>query len=101
MTKLCCVPVEIVAELAAIGEAVCDLSQNRKRPDSEPIMGWDNAKLTLGTVRKCRAMLAAAQPPPPEIEEALKRAEFWLKDGAMNPFEKMLASALLKSWGRE
>jgi hypothetical protein len=53
------VPVEIVRELAAIGEAVCDLAQNRKRPDSVPIMGWDDAKLTLGTVRKCRTLAAA------------------------------------------
>lgn len=47
---------EIIDELAAIADACVDLQQNRKRPDSDPVMGWDNAPLTLGTLRKARAL---------------------------------------------
>lgn len=46
----------IINELAAIADACADLHQNRNRPDSDPIMGWDNAKLTLGTVRLARSL---------------------------------------------
>jgi hypothetical protein len=46
----------IIKELAAIADACADLHQNRNAPDSLPLMGWDNAKLTLGTVRLARAL---------------------------------------------
>lgn len=44
----------IINELAAIADACADLHQNRNRANGDPIMQWDNAKLTLGTVRKAR-----------------------------------------------
>ncbi len=51
----------IIKELAEIADACVDLQQNRNRPDSDPVMGWDNAKLTLGTLRKARAIQSTAR----------------------------------------
>lgn len=67
MTKLRCLPVEATNYMVEMG-----------------------GKQSLRPALTYAAMLAAATPPPPEIEEALKRAEFWLRDEAMNPFERLI-----------
>lgn len=67
VTNLCCkkdrMPTEgappivvkaIIDELASIADACADLDQNKRRGHNEPIMQWDDAKLTLGTIRKAR-----------------------------------------------
>ena len=59
LLAMCAVPEDvrikaIIGELAAIADACADLHQNRNRDNGDAIMQWDNAKLTLGTVRKAR-----------------------------------------------
>jgi len=53
---------DIINELASIADACADLSQNERRPDSDQVMGWDNAKLTLGTLRNARRLRDSPRP---------------------------------------
>lgn len=55
----------IINELAAIADACADLHQNRNRGNGEAIMAWDNAKLTLGTIRKARWIRDGKAAPSP------------------------------------
>lgn len=48
------VPFHILKEFALIADSICDLEQNENRPDNFPVMAWDDSKLNLGTLRKCR-----------------------------------------------
>jgi len=77
MTKLVCVPDEITDEM-------CNAWKARDR--------WKDAY---------KAMLAAAPPLPPDIEEALELAKKVLADLGSDDEHIQLARALLKSHGRE
>lgn len=60
------VPKAVVDELNAIANTVCDLHQNKNRPDEDSVMGWDYSNLTLGTLRQIRKIAAAPKQEEPE-----------------------------------
>ena len=96
MTKLRCAPLEPTKEQVEAGEL--SLRDYEKHPEGRYFVeAFDKTKEIY------QAMLAAAPPPSPEIEEALELAECidTIQKAPTQMAAVILARALLQSWGRE